>query len=288
MHKVRWEEMLPDELLGAIKERQVCYMAYGLAEPHGAYSAIGLDWLKAYSLCEEAAKTHGGVLAPPMCWHIAEQPHFDWPKQKGTQQSLCSSIPGDLFLRLVFHQLRVFDARGFRAAILVTGHYGGVERDIRMVCDYYRKRSGSPLQIRCIADWECISFEDYSGDHAGMCETQQLMALHPDLVDLSQKEPSPQSGPWCGVDFAKEGVTPDAETGRKIVASQIENLGNIQHELLAAYKPDESRVVPIQDDVDEYWHTFERLTRKHWMSSMTWEEYSKGSPSSPDLESLKK
>jgi len=65
--KVKWEEMHPDELLAAIATHPVCYMAYGLAEPHGAYNALGLDWLKAYALCERAARTHGGVVAPPFC-----------------------------------------------------------------------------------------------------------------------------------------------------------------------------------------------------------------------------
>ncbi len=68
--KVKWEEMFPDELLEAIRGCPVCYMAYGLAEPHGAYNALGLDWLKAYALCEKAAFTNGGVLAPPFCWHV--------------------------------------------------------------------------------------------------------------------------------------------------------------------------------------------------------------------------
>jgi creatinine amidohydrolase/Fe(II)-dependent formamide hydrolase-like protein len=116
--KVRWEEMLPDELLEAIGACPVCYVAYGLAEPHGAYNALGLDWLKAYALCERAAEAHGGVVAPPLCWHVQEMPHFDWFGANGVHHPLASSIPADLFLQLVMHQLRVFDARGFHVAIL--------------------------------------------------------------------------------------------------------------------------------------------------------------------------
>ena len=286
MRKVKWEEMFPDEMLAAIEEHPVCYMAYGLAEPHGAYNAIGLDWLKAYALCRETAETHGGVLAPPLCWHIQETPAFDWPRRMGTPQSLCSSMPADLFYHFLFHQLRVFDARGFHAAVLVTGHYGGVERDMRLACEYYRRRSGSPLQVHCIADYECMNFENYSGDHAGMCETQQLMAFRPELVDLSRKEPSPQSGSWCG--FVKPGQTPVAEVGRKIVASQIEALGRVQKDLLAAYRPNPGWTVPNQNQVDEYWRSFERLTRKYWVCSTTWSEYneSRGAPPFPGWEAL--
>ena len=60
--KVRWEEMLPHEFIAARDSFPVCWMAYGLAEPHGAYNALGLDWLKAYSLLEAAARQHGGIL----------------------------------------------------------------------------------------------------------------------------------------------------------------------------------------------------------------------------------
>lgn len=284
---VRWEELLPDDWLAAFAEGPVCWMAYGLAEPHGAYNALGLDWLKAQGLCEAAARQHGGIVAPPFCWHIAERPAFGWLESHGVRQSLCSSLPGDLFLHIVLHQLRVFDARGFEAAILVTGHYGGIERDMRLVCDYYRLRSGTPMQIRCLSDNECIHHENYRGDHAGPCETQQLMALHPDRVDLSRTEPSPTSGPWCGTDFAGRGIRLDAGTGRKIVDSQIEGLGHIQRELRAAFRPVPNRTVPSQDTVEEYWQTFARLTRKYWMASLTWEEYGQTPPPFPGWAALK-
>ena len=158
--KVRWEEMLPDELLAAIRERRVCYMAYGLSEPHGAYNALGLDWLKSQAIVERAAARHGGVVAPPCVWHVQERPKFDWFGAKGVRQNLCSSIPEDLFLQLVLFQIRAFDARGFHAAILVTGHYGGLENDMRLLCEYYQRRTGSPMRIWASSDGELIRHED--------------------------------------------------------------------------------------------------------------------------------
>ena len=286
LKKVRWEEMLPDELLEAIEHCPVCYLAYGLAEPHGAYNALGLDWLKAQALCERAARAHGGVVAPPFCWHVQEQPFFDWPRRHGVSQSLCSSLPGDLFLRVVLHQLRVVDARGFGAAILVTGHYGGIERDMRLLCEFYQRRSGSPLQIHCIADWECIQYQDYRGDHAGPCETQQLMALRPELVDLERGEPSPRSGPWCGTDFSRAEELPNREVGERIVQSQIEGLGRVQQQLLEAYRAAEDRSAPTQSQVEEMWHSFARLTRKYWVESCSDEEFSGGPPEFPGWEDL--
>jgi creatinine amidohydrolase len=279
--KVRWEEMLPDELLAAIRERPVCYLAYGLAEPHGAYNAIGLDWLKAQALLERAARAHGGVVAPPFAWHVQEQPHFDWTGHMGVRQPLCSSIPADLFLRTVLHQIRAVDARGFRAAILVTGHYGGLENDLRLLCDFYLRLTGSPLRLRAGADWEFIRFEDYRGDHAGGCETSQLLALRPELVDLARKEGESASGPWAGTDFPdKRGRTPSREIGEKIVASQVKRLGEVARELLGAEVkgsgPFISWRAPDMTATDEIWRRFERATRRYWWMSTTLEQWKAG------------
>ncbi|MFT5369143.1 MAG: hypothetical protein ACI8V2_004117 [Candidatus Latescibacterota bacterium] len=57
---------------------------------------------------------------------------------------------------MVFHQIRDIDARGFHTAILVTGHYGGLEKTRRLICDYYTRRTQSPLRFHAIADWESI------------------------------------------------------------------------------------------------------------------------------------
>ena len=124
------------------------------------------------------------------------------------------------------------------AAILITGHYGGVERERRLLCDYDRGRSGTLLEFYCIADWECIRFEDDTGDHAGICETQQLMALRPELVDLSQAEPSPASGAWGGTQFPdSQGRGPGHEIGERIVASHIEPHGRVAKGLLERHSP---------------------------------------------------
>lgn len=268
--KVRWEEMLPHEFLEARDRCPVCYMAYGLAEPHGAYNALGLDWLKAYALVENAAREHGGIVAPPFVWHIQERPEFHddgkgngWLPRVGVRQSLCSSLPSDLFFRVAFFQVRAFDARGFHAAILVTGHYGGLERTLRKMCEHYVHRTGSPLRLHAIADWECIGKDlPYRGDHAGICETSQLMALRPGLTDLSRRTGNEEIGLRFagGVDFSKTPL-PSAELGKTIVASQVRNLGETAKGLLSQYQPKEGWKAPDLNVTEEIWREFETSER---------------------------
>lgn len=281
--KVRWEEMFPDELYQKIQDEPVCYLAYGLAEPHGPYNALGLDWLKAHTLVEHTAQRHGGVVAPPFAWHIQECPEFHddgkghgWLPSVGVRQPLCSSIPSDLFYRMVFHQIRDIDARGFHAAILVTGHYGGPEKTLRLICDYYTRRTESPLRIFAIADWESIQYEDFRGDHAGICETSQLMALYPSLVDLNRRIVPDDLGTKyaAGIDFENAELMPSRELGERIVESQIEELGRIAHQLLDSYDAKPKWKAPSQRDVDDIWHRFYGITQPYWIS--TYSEYKEG------------
>lgn len=270
----------------------VCYMAYGLAEPHGAYNALGLDWLKAYGICERAAKAHGGVVAPPLCWHISDMPQFPWTASMGVRQPLTSAVSADLFLKTVLYQLRAFDARGFQAAILITGHYGGIERDIRLACEYYARRAGSPMRIAAFADWELIVHDaygvDYKGDHGGILETSQLMALRPDLVHLERTDETSPTGPWIGTRFPLEdGSSPSRELGEEIVASQINRLADVQRELLAGYSPVEGRQAPSLNDVESLAVRFERATRKYWVCSQTLDEFwGVGPPPFPGWDAL--
>ena len=281
--KVKWEEMFPDELHRKILDEPVCYLAYGLAEPHGPYNALGLDWLKASALVERTAQVHGGVIAPPFAWHIQEIPEFHddghghgWLPTVGVRQPLSSSIPSDLFYRMVFHQIRNIDARGFRAAILVTGHYGGLEKTLRLVCDYYTRRTASPLCLHAIADWESIHYKNFRGDHAGICETSQLMALRPSLVDLNRRDVPADLGTSyaAGIDFEHAEELPSSQLGDRIVESQIEELGRISRHLLEIYEAKPGWKAPSQRDIDDVWHRFHGITRRYW--TFTYDEYEKG------------
>lgn len=281
--RVRWEELLPHEFIAARDRFPLCWMAYGLAEPHGAYNALGLDWLKAYALVETAARQHGGIVAPPVAWHIQEVPEFHddgkehgWLCEAGVRQPLCSSIPADLFYRTVFFHIRAMDARGFHAAILVTGHYGGVETVLRNVCEYYLCRTDSPLRLQAIADWECISEGlPYRGDHAGVCETSQLMALRPGLTDLKHQTATAELGEkYAGFVNFKSGPLPSPEIGKEIVESQVKNLGCAASRLLAEHRSKDGWIAPDLNVTGMIADDFIRIAGSSWR--MTYAEYRSG------------
>ena len=127
-----------------------------------------------------------------------------------------------------------------------------------------------------IADWECIDADlPYRGDHVGVCETSQLMALHPGLVDLTRQTGNEELGMRfaAGVNFTK-GPLPSKEIGEKIVASQIRNLASAAKRLVAEYQPRAGWKAPDLNQTEEIWQRFDRLTRKYWTTSYA--EYKTG------------
>lgn len=283
--KVNWMEMFPDEFFDARNDCPVCYMTYGPAEPHGVYNAMGMDWIKIQGMLELAAQAHGGIVAPPYAWHIQEQQYYDWELGScGMGMSITSSLPEDLFLHNILYHIRNMDGKGFHAGILISGHcLGHLGADMRLLCDYYRRFTHSPIQLYAGTsdEIETIKRPEKTGGHAGVYETCSLMALRPELVDLERLNKPlnvPESiaggnekyGPYCAPkDFGRNGVTPTAEFGRKIVDSLVESVGIIKTELLDKYKPVEGWKAPSIIDTEAIWTRFVQLTRKYWQCVLT-------------------
>ena len=260
--KVRWEEMFRDELEAAIAARPVCYLAYGLAEPHGVQNAIGLDGLKAQGLVEAAARAHGGVVAPMTWWHVHETPRgVAWLAQQNAAMPRLTNVPADLFLRQLVYQLRAVEIAGFKAAILVTGHYGGIEIDMRVTAQIYAQHR--PLRATALADWEIMTYSDYRGDHAGVCETSQLWALRPELVDLSRMPAEPFEGKLFASD--ENARKSNRREGEQIVAAQVESLKKLSDKMLAEAQGETGIWFPFED-AEPIWQQME-ARRSEWISS---------------------
>jgi creatinine amidohydrolase len=244
MPRVRWEEMFPDELDRALDLCPVAYLTYGLCEPHGLHNAVGLDALKAHALACRAAEAHGGIVAPPFFWHIHEIGyHAPWGAQTiGDRNPWLTSLPPWVLYKVFLYQLRAVAARGFHAALVITGHYGGNEQDFRRVAEAFMRHS--PLRVWAGADHEAIEYEDLHGDHAGRCETSQLWALRPELVDISRLVPGTPAEIATVMATGPDAGEASRRLGERIVASQVAWLGRTAAALLEAYRPPERPAQP--------------------------------------------
>ncbi len=231
LRKVKWEEMFPDEMDRAIDEHPLLYLPYGMCEPHGFQNALGLDGLKCYELCVRAAQEGGGVVAPMTFWHIGEQGiGVSWLERQNAPRPYISSVGYEIFLQGFIYHLRAAVACGFEAVIAMTGHYGGTECDMRYAAEALSEEV--PLPMWVLADWECIGYNNYHGDHAGPCETSQLWALRPDMVDISRlaEKEDPQERVYASPLMPGQA---SRREGDMIVRSQIENLIEAGERLLA-------------------------------------------------------
>ncbi len=238
---VSWEEMFPDQLDAELARCPVVYLTFGLCEPHGLHNAIGLDALKAHALARHAAEAHGGIVAPPFFWHVHEIGyHASFGERTiGDRNPWLTSLPPWVLYQTFLYQLRAMAARGFQAAIVITGHYGGNERDFKRVADIFMRHS--PLRVWAGADYETIEYEDIHGDHAGRCETSQLWALRPELVDISRLAHGTPDEMGRVMATGRDAGQAARRTGEAIVASQVAWLGRKSAELLAQYQPPRQR-----------------------------------------------
>ena len=191
LHKsdCQWELMLPEEFDRAMEKLPVCFMPLGTVEWHGFHNALGLDSLKAHTLCIEAARqAEGGIVHPPLYGGMGGlnepatvkiEPEMSWENSllRPWLEKLCSE----------FHR------QGFKAIIMLTGHYG---HNQQIVVRETAARMSERLQIPILGTPEYWLAMDigYLGDHAGIGETSLLWHLHPDLVAIDRIDADPVYG----------------------------------------------------------------------------------------------
>ena len=142
MPKVRYEEMLPHEIVEARTRKPVAYIPVGTLEWHGEHLCVGNDAVKAHAMAVRLAEEGGGLAMPALYWGenresaLMEFDHdsdgriaakMGLPKSNfasGYMQEWPSEQ--DLFyVRLLVHMLRQMESLGFRLTVIlpVIIHY---------------------------------------------------------------------------------------------------------------------------------------------------------------------
>ena len=241
--RVQWERMLPAEFHAAVAALPVVFLPLGTVEWHGEHNALGLDSLKAHALCVRAARrAGGGVVHPPLyggmggldkpATVVLEGEHA-WENHllRPWLEKLCSE----------FHRI------GFRAIILLTGHYG---HNQQIVVRETAARMAERLQIPILGTPEYWLAHDvgYLGDHAGIGETSLLWHLHPDLVAIERIRSDPDYGRDGRIE---QGSSP--ELGRTYADRIVERLAHMARAMphwtadtLAAFVRAERAIVTAQ------------------------------------------
>lgn len=212
--EVRLEFLRPKELEEAQAACPTIFQPLGTIEWHGVHNVVGVDALKAHALCIRAAQKGGGLVAPALYGGVGgvNQPHTF---VMDPENSVFSKL-----LRPWLEQLcRQMARDGFRAIIILTGHYGAAQQ---IVVRETAVRMSRALAIPVLGTPEYLLAldVDYTGDHAAWGETSLMMHLYPDTVDLLRLgEP-----PYQGVSGRDPKTEASVEDGRLLTDTIVSRL----------------------------------------------------------------
>lgn len=252
MAKVRYEEMLPHEVVEARTKCPVAYLPCGGIEWHGEHNCLGLDTVKIHAIAMRCAEQIGGLCFPALFYsepreHYLMEANHDPDKQIVGKMGLPedSFAPGYMqerqfdadarYVQLLLHILRQFRSLGFKVMVIMPGHYPLLNH-ARAACELFN------LQARRAATaWACTGYElirdeiPTAGDHAAAWETSLMMELRPDLVDLSRLPKDPETK-LIGVSGRDPRQFASVEYGKQGVDAIVARVREKVHELLKPYQ----------------------------------------------------
>lgn len=249
MEKVRYEEMLPHEIVARRRRFPAAFIGLGGLEWHGEHLAVGNDALKAEKLCELAAARSGGFAFPTL-WYgeprvaglmeanydpdgaIKAQMGFDPHKYEASYFGRTAEEQVRSYQELIYHLLVQMNTMQMRAVCLLCGHYPihdwatpAVER-FNAACEDTQAFAGIEFHYPPQTD-------RVGGDHAARWETSYLWYLRPDAVDMSVYL-GREEEPLVGVMGEDPRRTATVEAGRIACELIVEGMVRKAHELLEA------------------------------------------------------
>lgn len=292
MAHVNWLELTPEEFIDRRAAHPVCYMPYGLAECHGVYNSMGVDWNSAISISTAAAHKHGGIVAPHSAWHIDESPEFNWSVRGNNMgEMIGAGLPPFMFYHILLYHLRAMDARKFKVALFVTGHaVSGAPYEVGLLVDYYKRITGSPIQAEWVSYFSLFekdAFPQASRDHAGDMETAISYAAFPEhaplhLLGTEARYPEIGGGNEHRTSYnAPRAFVNDASRGEELMKMGHEMIDYVSDKLAAkaqqmldAYvEPEVRPEAPNYYATEAIWAAFEKITARYWQTNKTFGEY---------------
>jgi creatinine amidohydrolase len=194
-NRVRYSELRPSEFRDRLRERPVAYLPLGTLEWHGEHLPLGSDAIISEGLMVECARRLGGIVFPPLflgpdrtvergdgrfLYGMDSSRSTTPPRQL---DGSCYWIEVDLFHRIVEAALTQIERANFKA-VFADGHgpsrWAWRDNLVEWEARYHLALFGAPPGE---SGWPSQM------DHAARMETSQVMALRPDLVDLSLLPP---------------------------------------------------------------------------------------------------
>jgi creatinine amidohydrolase len=247
MDKVRYEEMLPHEIVARRAQFPAAFIGLGGLEWHSDHLAVGNDALKAEKLCELAAARSGGFAFPTL-WYgeprvtglmeVNYDPDGEIKARMGFREQKCAEsyfgTSGEDQVRfyrdLLYHVLVQMNTLEMKAVCLLCGHYPIYDWAAPVV-DRFNAAFEDTRAFAGIEFHYPPKSEKVGGDHAAKWETSYLWYLRPDCVDMSVylgREDEPLTG-VMGEDPRR---TASIEIGRQACDLIVEGMVRKAQELI--------------------------------------------------------
>jgi creatinine amidohydrolase len=230
----RYERLLPRELRALAAESPIAYVPVGTLEFHGEHLPFGVDGFSAHALCLRAAERSGGVVLPPV--YLAAG-CLDMPFTLTFDLELVHA-----WVRATLDQLAL---RGFRAAVVLTGH-GPLDlnhvlkracREAEDACPGFAAYGLCWLELNASRLTAPEPGEPTVVDHAAMVETSWMLALEPGLVRLDRLSGDPEAR-HEGVYGPNPRFTSSLPLGRAQIEACAELLGRRARDLAEGRRVD--------------------------------------------------
>ena len=248
MAKVRYEEMRPDEAVEARTKCPVAYLPCGGIEWHGEHNCLGLDTVKIHAMAMRCAERIGGLCFPALFYGEPRE-HYLMEANHDPDGGIVGkmALPPESFargymderqedadiryVRLLLHIAKELKSLGFKVVVIMAGHYP-LLRHATAACELFN------LEARGSATaWACTGYElvrdtiPTAGDHAAAWETSLMMALRPDLVDLTRLPEDPEEK-LIGVSGRDPREFASVEYGQQGLDAILDRVGQKVNELL--------------------------------------------------------
>ena len=202
-NSVFMSEMTWREYEAKIREGAFVIIPLGALEQHGYHMTLNVDAVCPSAVSERVAKALGGIVAPVVPYGCKSQQRSGG----GNFMLGTTSLDGATYISLIRDILRDLIRHGARKFVMMNGHFENqafLVEGIDLALRDARAEGIGEVRAMLLSYWDFISdpkvleylypegMPGWDAEHAGLMETSIMMAVRPELVDLSQavKHPS--------------------------------------------------------------------------------------------------
>jgi creatinine amidohydrolase len=217
---MNYDASLPREFAAELNRCPVAYLPWGALEWHGEHLPLGLDGVKAHTLCRLVAERVGGIVLPPV-----------WCGFNTMKQPILGAFPYTLdFPRttvtsLLYEYLKQLAEVGFKLVVVLTGHYGPphVAALVESANTFTIFETRYSTRVLIVPEYELALDLGYRGDHAAKWETSIFLHLHPDQVEMSRLDDA-NCGAAGGILGEDPRTAASVEIGAQVTQRIVERL----------------------------------------------------------------